>query len=69
MNGKIYGGWVALPMLIFSVANGFFFYTQLFKNHPVSSIIPQSKDLSHWQIAARNDDAYQCLQRGDCRSF
>ncbi len=66
MNGKIYLGLVTLPMLLLSMGNSFFFYTQLLNNDRVNSLTKQPK---HWQtevIASRNEDRWQCLRSGRC---
>ncbi|MDJ0676376.1 MAG: hypothetical protein QNJ36_13485 [Calothrix sp. MO_167.B42] len=65
MNGKIYLGLVTLPMLLLSMGNSFFFYTQLLNNE-INSLTAQPK---HWQtqvVASRNEDRWQCLRSGRC---
>ena len=69
MNGKTDGGRLALPILIFSVANSFFFCTQILRHNSVNAIAQPMDSLSSSLIAARNDDAYKCLKIGNCRSY
>ena len=72
MNGKTDGGWLTLPILILSVANSFFFCTQILRHNWINANAQQAQitnSLSSSLISARNDDAYKFLKIGNCRSY
>ncbi|MDJ0618600.1 MAG: hypothetical protein QNJ63_17960 [Calothrix sp. MO_192.B10] len=77
MDGKIYLGWVTLPMLVLSLANSFFFCAQFLKSDVSGELLGGERtnfnliaqQSQHWQtgqIASRSQTPEECLRSGKC---